>query len=251
MRGMLLIFFMCVFSFNVALTWADSIMSKGSTASASSSTMPLPFSRELYLTTPYLSGNDVIIAQNLLARDDSVDGRLSKDGVFGEQTELAVLDFQRGNNLSPTGILDSSTAELLLTLHSADGYKDSDFTASSLGYKYKFHVPVHQNRSIETIATLYDGDNNVLMTFKARQHGHRDDGGSAPWPDFGDGGYGLNQFTSNGNTVTGLVEMDLNSPEPNPQLYGPWPVNRVVRGLEGNALFCKSSCHDIMLFNPL
>ena len=156
---MLLIFLMCVFTFNVALTWADRILSKDFTAPVSSSTMPLPFSRVLYLTTTYLSGNDVTIAQNLLARDDYVDGRLSKDGVFGEQSEQAVLDFQRGNNLSPTGILDSSTAELLLTLHSADGYKDSDFTASSLGYKYKFHIPVYQNRSIETKATLYDGDN--------------------------------------------------------------------------------------------
>lgn len=39
-----------------------------------------------------------------------------------------------------------------------------------------------------------------------------------------------------GDTVTGLVEIDLNSPEPNPAMYGPWPVNRVVRGLDGNAL---------------
>ncbi len=39
--------------------------------------------------------------------------------------------------------------------------------------------------------------------------------------------------------MTGLVEIDLNSPEPNPAVYGPWPVNRIVRGLEGNALLCK------------
>ena len=42
-----------------------------------------------------------------------------------------------------------------------------------------------------------------------------------------------------GNTVTGLIEVDLNSPEPNPQAYGPWPVNRFVHGLDGNALICK------------
>ena len=36
--------------------------------------------------------------------------------------------------------------------------------------------------------------------------------------------------------MTGLVEIDLNSPEPDPTLYGPWPVNRFVRGLDGNAL---------------
>lgn len=39
--------------------------------------------------------------------------------------------------------------------------------------------------------------------------------------------------------MTGLVEIDLNSPEPDPAVYGPWPVNRVVRGLDGNALLRK------------
>lgn len=44
-------------------------------------------------------------------------------------------------------------------------------------------------------------------------------------------------MTSNGNTPTGLSTIDLNSPEP-PEyenLYGPYPINRVVQGLEGNA----------------
>ena len=30
--------------------------------------MPAPFYRELYVTTPYMSGNDVLIAQTLLLR---------------------------------------------------------------------------------------------------------------------------------------------------------------------------------------
>ena len=34
-----------------------------------------------------------------------------------------------------------------------------------------------------------------------------------PWPDFGDGDYGLNELSSNGNTPTGLATIDLNSPE--------------------------------------
>lgn len=42
-----------------------------------------------------------------------------------------------------------------------------------------------------------------------------------------------------GNTVTGLIEVDLNSPEPDPASYGPWPVNRFVHGLDGNAGICK------------
>ena len=48
---------------------------------------------------------------------------------------------------------------------------------------------------------------------------------SNPWPDFGNGDVGLNEFTTNGNSVTGLIEVDLNSPEPDPDLYGPWPGN--------------------------
>ena len=43
-------------------------------------------------------------------------------------------------------------------------------------------------------------------------------------------------FASNGNTPTGLMELDLNTPEPDPKEYGPYPVNRAVRGLRGNAL---------------
>ena len=57
----------------------------------------------------------------------------------------------------------------------------------------------------------------MLLTFAVRSHGHRDeDQGNAPWPDFGDGDVGLNQFSSNGMTTTGLIEVDLNSPEPTP-----------------------------------
>jgi hypothetical protein len=49
-----------------------------------------------------------------------------------------------------------------------------------------------------------------------------------------------------GNTITGLVEIDLNSAEPNPAVYGPWPINRIVRGLEGNAQLSKFCFHFIV-----
>lgn len=137
-----------------------------------------------------------------------------------------------------------------IELHSADGVKDSGFTAASRGYLYKFFIPVYTNRSIESSGSLYDAQNNLIMTFPVRTHGHRDEGSpSAPWPDFGNGDYGLNQFTSNGATTTGLVEMDLNSPEPDPAMYGPWPVNRVVRGLEGNAAFLLPYIRDGQLIH--
>ena len=54
-----------------------------------------------------------------------------------------------------------------------DGFKDSGFTAASMGYKYKLHIPVHQNRSLETNATLFDAYNNELLSFRVRSHGHR------------------------------------------------------------------------------
>jgi hypothetical protein len=119
----------------------------------------------------------------------------------------------------------------------------------SLGYKYKIHVPVVENRSIETVGTLFDAENNVLLTFPVRSHGHRNDGHALPWPDFGDGDVGLNVFSPDGNTPTGLVETDLNSPEPSPDLYGPWPVNRFVRGLAGNAKLMLPNIRDGVLLH--
>lgn len=155
------------------------------------------------------------------------------------------------NNLDATGIFEGTTAELLLQLHSADGYKDTGFTAASKGYLYKIHVPVHQNRSIETVGTLFDAYNNILLRFPVRNHGHREDCSNdvCQWPDFGNGDYGLNEFTSNGNSVTGLIEVDLNSSEEPTDLYGPWPVNRYVRGLAGNAQLLLPNIRDGILLH--
>ncbi len=203
--------------------------------------MPLPFYRELKFTNPLLSGDDVTIVQTLLNRDPSVANSLIVDGVFGENSQIATIKFQTANSIKSSGIIDKASADMLLKLYEADGYKDSGFTAASKGYLYKFHIPVHTNRSIETYATLFDKDNKVLLKFRARTHGMRSDGTAGAWPDYGTspGDIGLNQFSSDGNTPTGLVEMDLNTPEPDPKVYGPWNVNRVVRGLEGNALLSK------------
>jgi len=41
----------------------------------------------------------------------------------------------------------------------------------------------------------------------------------------------------------------LNSPEPDPNVYGPWPVNRVVRGLDGNALILLPNIRDGLLIH--
>jgi len=211
--------------------------------------MPSPFYRELSVATPMMSGNDVLIAQSLLNRDSVVQPQLVADGVFGSSCSKATSQFQSSVGLKATGVIDSNTAQKLLDLHSADGITDSGFTAGSMGYLYKLHIPVYQNRSIETVGTLYDKDNKVLLTFVARTHGHRGDGTTAPWPDFGNGDYGLNEFTSSGNTVTGLIEVDLNTPEPDPDLYGPWNVNRFVRGLDGNAKLLLPNIRDGILLH--
>ena len=185
---------------------------------------------------------------------------LLRDGLSA--TKLAVTIFQRAHGgakgeakLIPTctlGVFGEDTATALLKLYSADGYKDNGVPAGKVSpkYLYKLHVPVHVNRSIETRATLLDAHNKVLHTFVVRAHGHRDnDVGTLPWPDFGDGDIGLSQFAGSGDTTTGLIEVDLNTAEPDPVLYGPWPINRLVRGLEGNAKFLLPNIRDGQLLH--
>lgn len=220
-------------------------------STVASGTMPPPFTREITLG---MQGNDVLIATTLLLRDSHIVSINKPSNACDESCSKAISEFQEAytNELSDNykrGTLDSQTSTLLLNLHSADGFKDNGFTARSMGKKYKISVPVHQNRSIETTATLFDADNNVLHVFRARTHGHRESNDPGIWPDFGNGDYGLNQFTSSGNTITGLSEIDLNSPEPSPNVYGPWPVNRIVRGLEGNSLLLLPNIRDGLLLH--
>jgi len=171
--------------------------------------------------------------------------------VFDTETKACLACFQRRHTVSPDterkGDFDPESARALLGSVSDDRWVDNGFTARSRGYKYKISIPVHHNRSFETDAKLFNADNQLLLTFRVRTHGYDMDGNGEridgiPWPDFNDeiacnssnaGCVGANQFTSNGMTPTGLSEIDLNSPEPDPQLYGPYPVNRVVKGLEG------------------
>lgn len=217
--------------------------------------MPLPWTQPLCLDSPQMEGSAVIIAQNLLMNDPSsiayYPSKFTVSGTYNAATNQAVQAFQTVHKLTVNGVLDSATAQALLDCCSEDGIKDSGFTASSLGYLYKISIPVLSNRSVEMTASLFDKDNKLIMNFPVRAHGHRDDNGAYPWPDFGSTppDFGLNQFTSNGNTVTGIFEIDLNSPEPNPETYGPWPVNRLVRGLKGNAAWLTPNIRDGMLIH--
>ena len=94
------------------------------------------------------------------------------------------------HGLTADGQVGMETSALLLKLHTADGYVDDGKPASDLGYMYKvcdvvcalanathdippaavsqMHVPVHQNRSIQTKGTLYSANNTVLFEFVVR-----------------------------------------------------------------------------------
>jgi hypothetical protein len=207
--------------------------------------VPLPFTRVI---TQGAVGKDVVIAQNLLTRFPSSQP-LNVSGIWDVASSLVLSQFQTSLQLPASGDLDYATAFALLDHFSLDGVIDDGFSAKSMGYKYKFVFMCSQNRSIEHDAKLFDADNNLIHTFKTRLHGYRDDGTHAPFPDFGANDIGLNQFSSDGATVTGIIEIDLNSPEDNSTEFGPWPVNRLVRGLKGNAQWLLPNIRDGQLLH--
>ena len=161
--------------------------------------------------------------------------------------------------LPPDGVVGPLTAMAVLRILADDDWVDDGRSAASMGYKYKVLLPVHRNRSVETTATLLDAHNNVLLTFPARAHGYDVDAAGQrvdgiAWPDLTDDGcplaaarqgcVGLNMFSPDGATPTGLSEIDLNTPETpasSERFYGPFPVNRFVRRREKReeSLFCN------------
>ena len=218
-------------------------------------TFPAPFHRTLeHDQAKPLRGPDVTILQQLLRR---IPGKCALacgcgcSHVYDEATSSAVACFANRSH----GTFDEDVARKVLASLSDDKWSDDGTPANASGHLYKVLIPVHRNRSIETMATLLDAHNNVLLRFRVRAHGHDADASGQPisnrtWPDLRDDGcpdgasahgcVGLNEFSSNGNTPTGLSEIDLNSPEDSAMLYGPYPVNRFVRGLAGNAQFLIS-----------
>lgn len=191
---------------------------------ASAAAMPPPFTREL---RSGMTGADVLLAQNLLPRTSGI-GKLKLTSTYDAATVAAVQQFQRMHFRPPSGVLDASAASTLLEENSNDNYRDPLMFPLPKPYKYKIHIPVHENRSIETTATLYAANGTVLHQYTVRTHGQDD----------AQTGLALNQFCGDGSTPTGLIEADLDSPEPDPHSYGKWPVNRLFKGVAGNALFC-------------
>eukprot|EP00008_Paramoeba_atlantica_P003055 CAMPEP_0201488958 /NCGR_PEP_ID=MMETSP0151_2-20130828/20759_1 /ASSEMBLY_ACC=CAM_ASM_000257 /TAXON_ID=200890 /ORGANISM="Paramoeba atlantica, Strain 621/1 / CCAP 1560/9" /LENGTH=266 /DNA_ID=CAMNT_0047874407 /DNA_START=214 /DNA_END=1014 /DNA_ORIENTATION=- len=186
-----------------------------------------------------MTGQDVFIMQNLIVRSPFVNP-IQIDGIYGHKTASAVGLFQAGNGLNvPPEVFENITANLLLELQSCDSYVDDGLSAGKLGpYKYKFHFQTFRDRHWETKGFLFDRDNNLLHQFVARLHGHSF-AQNPSWPDYTQD-EGLNMFSTNGNTPTGFFEVDLNSPEPNSTLYGPYPVNRFLNGMRGNAEFLNT-----------
>jgi len=79
----------------------------------------------------------------------------------------------------------------------------------------------------------------VLWTFTARTEGQNDNVTGLP----------LNELAGYGSTPTGLSTFDLNSQEDDPVDFGPYPVNRAVKGLEGNAQIVISNIRDGILLH--
>ena len=216
---------------------------------ATAQTLPAPFHRVLATGG---RGPDAVVANALLARSQGLP--LSVSDLFDGASDLAVRAFQERTGQTVTGTIDAPTAAALLAESTADGYKDDGRSARSYGLAYKIHVPVCANRSEELNATLFDADNLPLFSFRVRAHGNSADSTgnrqqpSPAWPDFDSNSPGLSQLASFGNTPTGLYACDLNSPEGNDALYGPFPVNRLFRGLRGNAgVFVPSHRNGLLL----
>mmetsp|Transcript_30081 Transcript_30081/g.68106 ORF Transcript_30081/g.68106 Transcript_30081/m.68106 type:complete len:295 (+) Transcript_30081:44-928(+) len=211
--------------------------------------MPLPFSRTL---EEGMTGSDVCILNAFVQRSLGQPAPVTPDSgscSFDSDLKAAVTSFQTKHSLSVDGIVGPKSAQAAVDCCALDGYKDSGASAGSLGYKYKVHISVLTNRSSERQGTLYDADNNAIFSFTARLHGRRSDGSETAWPDFGVNDAGLIEFASSGNTITGLTEMDLNSPEGVPKLYGPYNVNRAVKGLEGNSKLMLPHIRDGILIH--
>jgi N-acetylmuramoyl-L-alanine amidase len=74
--------------------------------------------RLLYLTTPYLRGDDVAELQVLLAQLGFNPGRI--DGIFGPQLDSALSEFQRNCALESSGALTKATLQELTRVRTAN-----------------------------------------------------------------------------------------------------------------------------------
>jgi hypothetical protein len=202
---------------------------------ASAPSFPLPFRRALSVQTPALTGSDVATLQALLAARAGCAAPPPQTFAFDAATSACLASFQQSQGVGAhAGVLDPATAQAVLTVLGLDSYKDDGRAPRETGHLYKVHIILpSSNRSVEATARLLDADGAEIFNFTARLHGASVLPPPA-WPNYNSSGSGMNEFTGDGATPTGLAEFDLNSPESDPLSFGPYPVNRAVSGLAGN-----------------
>jgi hypothetical protein len=222
----------------IALFVTVAVSSSLSSAPSAAATFPLwPFGRQLQLGD---SGRDVLVLNRILlfrATRYCSDSELpSSSSTFDNNTLTCLSLFQaaRVPSAAQRGTLDAITAMAILTELSPDNYFDNGLSPFELGYQYKVLIRLPStNRSVEATAYLIAGNGSYLFNFTVRVHGA--ESYPAPnWPSWNSTDSGLSEFASDGATPTGLCEFDLNSPESNTSEFCPYPINRAVRGLQGN-----------------
>jgi hypothetical protein len=210
--------------------------------------IPYPFDRQLdYDAAKPMSGKDVYLLQSLLNRWGKSPG-VQLNSIYDKATSSTLRKWKVSVNLPDTTLFDKDTAYTFLDTFFYDNYKDNGIKAADMGLKFKVYIPVHNDRSIETIATLYDENNNVLHKYPVRTRAHTVYG-DEPWPTWDNNGSGLNSFSGWGFTPSGLTLLDLNTPEPAEveDLYGKWNVLRAVRGIQGNAVIAMPKLRNGIL----
>jgi len=201
-------------------------------AAAAVNDVPFPFTRVLSLGD---TGNDVWVLQGLLRRS-TLDLELT--GKFDRPTAEALVNFQTAHHMPGTGTLEAEDARRVLFELSHDSWVDP-MLPSDGSWQYKIAVTITPNRALESRGLLLDGKNTILHSFPVRLHGHSIPATKEDWPAFDSESVGVNQFTSNGNTPTGLGWLDFNTPfaPEHHATYGPYHINRVVSGIAGNMGF--------------
>jgi len=149
--------------------------------------MPLPWTRELKLTNPVMTGNDILIASTLMSRCDCWPLDVSPSFAYTFAISSAVKQFQTHLHLSPDGIFGPVTANRTLMNFSYDRFDNNQIKASQYNAKYKIFIPVYDDslRNIQTIGHLMDADNKILLSFETRTHGQSNPP-TQVWPNYND-----------------------------------------------------------------
>ena len=107
---------------------------------------------------------DINNRQNVLAIQNALNRlgyNIRVDGVFGDETRGAILNFQRANNLPVTGVVDNITAG---TLFARVGDIDSQSPAD--GTRGRFCTEPNNRNQICAYVVLIPGDNNRFLEIR-------------------------------------------------------------------------------------